>query len=335
MPMSLGHLLDAIFCNMKSHCRILILAILLLSAVVLQSKGDNESACYKKERNLMLWDMTHYCVAKARDIYFNMPKLPSSGLTDNGKREKSRPYLEMAKKLILQLEENYIPVEPVSEYSTVSTPDPVSCEQKPSDCTDVLNAGQTRSGVYTIWPAGQALDVYCDMDIDGGGWTVIQRRGNFSNQEDFFRGWDDYEDGFGNVTRDFWLGNENICLISNQSQYEIRFDLTDAAGDRRYAVYQTFWLDVSKNYTLHIGNYSGDAGDSMAYHNGHVFSTKDSEKPRCAKERFSGWWFDFCTESNLNGLLNPGVEGKGGMTWYSWRQITSLATSEIKLRKKN
>lgn len=48
------------------------------------------------------------------------------------------------------------------------------------------------------------------MDIDGGGWTVIQRRGfgpyGTSRQMNFNRTWEEYAKGFGNVSIDYWFG---------------------------------------------------------------------------------------------------------------------------------
>lgn len=41
------------------------------------------------------------------------------------------------------------------------------------------------------------LQVFCEMDYMGGGWTVMQRRTD--GLTDFKRPWADYADGFGNL----------------------------------------------------------------------------------------------------------------------------------------
>lgn len=45
----------------------------------------------------------------------------------------------------------------------------------PQDCKGVLESGKNSSGLYVIDPCGgrqRLVTVYCDLDTDGGGWTV-------------------------------------------------------------------------------------------------------------------------------------------------------------------
>ncbi|UYV65822.1 hypothetical protein LAZ67_3005564 [Cordylochernes scorpioides] len=79
---------------------------------------------------------------------------------------------------------------------------------RPRDCSETIPCQSVASGVREIWPlAGESHKVYCDMETDGGGWTVFQRRGQFNNPQDYFyRNWTDYRRGFGNLEKEFWLG---------------------------------------------------------------------------------------------------------------------------------
>ncbi len=51
-----------------------------------------------------------------------------------------------------------------------------SCEQYRNPASGAQYTGQTGSGRYAITPPGFAsFDVHCDMDFEGGGWTLVGR----------------------------------------------------------------------------------------------------------------------------------------------------------------
>lgn len=57
------------------------------------------------------------------------------------------------------------------------------------------------------------------------------------------------------------LGNDNIFALTNQKMHSVRFDMKDVEQNKKYALYDKFWIDdEDHNYTLHILDYSGDAG---------------------------------------------------------------------------
>ncbi|XP_022238360.1 techylectin-5A-like isoform X2 [Limulus polyphemus] len=218
----------------------------------------------------------------------------------------------------------------------------------PTDCAQVFLNGHRTSGVYRIWPTPWetvgSLNVYCDMNTDGGGWTVIQRRGDYGNPTDYFyKPWQNYKQGFGNIAKDFWLGNDWIFAITNQGNYSIRFDLKDKENNTRYAIYQNFWIDNESHlYRLHVNSYSGDAGDSFGHHSGYNFSTKDRDHDTydtsCAQKFKGGWWYLNCHGSNLNGLyLNGEHESYAdGINWKEWKGYHySLTEVEMKIRPLN
>ena len=73
------------------------------------------------------------------------------------------------------------------------------------------------------------------------------------------------------------------------------------------------------------------------------FSTKDRDNDlaagACAQVRKGAWWYQKCTESNLNGLYLHGKHSSPknsfaiGVNWYSWRGHSySLQKTEMKIR---
>ena len=128
------------------------------------------------------------------------------------------------------------------------------------DCTALYKKGERASGVYTIRPDGSpAFPVYCDLT--DGGWTVFMRR--FNGSQDFFLFWKQYKEGFGNVTGEYWLGNDKLHLLTNQNQYNMRMDATVwSTGVKKYATYETFRVEnEGSKYRLQV--YKPTGHDSM------------------------------------------------------------------------
>ncbi|KAJ6651955.1 hypothetical protein lerEdw1_015897 [Lerista edwardsae] len=225
------------------------------------------------------------------------------------------------------------------------------CKQGAKNCKELLAKGVVLSGWYTVYPKDCApLTVLCDMDTDGGGWTVFQRRADDS--VDFYRDWSAYKRGFGSQLTEFWLGNDNIHLLTSLGEHELRVDLTDFNNNRTFAQYQSFKiLGESDQYRLVLGGFRGGTagtcsesvleqkGDSLSYHNNMDFSTKDHDNDthqwNCAKRFKGGWWYKSCHYSNLNGLYFQGASTQFG-TGVNWRTGKgyqySYKHSEMKFR---
>ena len=172
------------------------------------------------------------------------------------------------------------------------------------------------------------------MRTDGGGWTVFQRRQDGS--VDFYRGWNDYKVGFGQLTAEFWLGNDKIHRLTASRPSTLRLELKDWNGVKAYAKYGKFNIgDEQAQYRLEVGSYSGTAGDSLAYHNNRPFTTKDRNNGgnNCAVSYTGAWWYNLCHRSNLNGQYLGNKIGGQGATWYHYRRSSlSLKFTEMKLK---
>ena len=91
-----------------------------------------------------------------------------------------------------------------------------------TSCLDKRKEGKRQSGVYELQFGDEKRNVFCDMQTLGGGWTVIQRRGDFGNPSDFFlRNWTEYRNGFGRPDRELWLGLEYMFLLTNVETVQV------------------------------------------------------------------------------------------------------------------
>ncbi|KAM7344645.1 uncharacterized protein ACRADG_011288 isoform 2-T2 [Cochliomyia hominivorax] len=201
-------------------------------------------------------------------------------------------------------------------------------------CVDLLNAGMKQSGVFYLQIRGTTywfLKVFCEQEVSDGGWTVIQRRDDFGEpRENFNRDWADYKNGFGDPAKEFWLGNENIYMLTNNEDYILRVELEDFEGNKRYAQYSHFKIHSEADYyKLEIDGYEGNAGDSLNDpwygSNNSPFSTYNRDNDRsslnCASMLKGGWWWKSCGRG-LNGLYlhDPqDLTARQGIVWFRWR----------------
>lgn len=205
------------------------------------------------------------------------------------------------------------------------------------DCSDLLIRGEKKSGVYQVTPDLHhgAFPVLCDMETKGGGWTVVQRRQDGSVS--FNRAWAEYRSGFGELNGgEFWLGNDQIHVLTRDRDMILRVDLEDFNGLKAYAEYGHFRVASERQrYRLAVGSYSGSAGDALRFsirydHNNRAFTTPDRDHDRypsgnCGAYYSSGWWFDACMAANLNGKYYAGkYKGiRDGIFWGTWHNIST------------
>lgn len=170
----------------------------------------------------------------------------------------------------------------------------------PRNCLEATSCTK-RSGIYKILQekfSNEPFLVECDVSIDGGGWTVIQRRQDGS--VDFFRDWAEYRTGFGEIDGEFFIGLDKLHALTNYNGPQELMIILEDDNVKTNAKYSNFVVgSESEQYVLkHLGAYSGDAGNSLQGHLGMKFSTKDRDNDvydgNCAEAYTGAWWYGKC-----------------------------------------
>ncbi|XP_062134781.1 fibrinogen-like protein 1 [Drosophila sulfurigaster albostrigata] len=170
-------------------------------------------------------------------------------------------------------------------------------------------------GVHEIEVSGVgSFDVLCDSQLAGLGWIVIQQR--IGGKENFTRDWATYRKGFGSLDSDFFLGLEKMYRLTSLQQYELYIHLVAENGNIFYARYDDFKIsDEDHGYSLSLGKFRGNIKDAMRNHENMKFSTfdrdNDASSDNCAVWFNSGWWYNRCSQCNLNGLYGR------SLYWYA------------------
>ncbi|XP_061186918.1 ficolin-1-like [Saccostrea echinata] len=207
------------------------------------------------------------------------------------------------------------------------------------DCNCALNTSSVTMGMFLL---GNNKTVLCVMDtVNSHKWTIIQRRSSPGGQS-FDKNWSDYENGFGSLNTEFWIGNKYLHeLTSLYGNTHLRIDMTTAQGKSGFVEYTFYIDDASQNYTLHTSNYVGMMGDPFISTgsctecaDGMKFTTRDRDNDldnahNCALLSGGGWWHNACQRSNLNGQFGQSDYLHG----INWNGFVSLSVVEMKVRR--
>ncbi|XP_054912139.1 fibrinogen alpha chain-like [Poeciliopsis prolifica] len=221
-----------------------------------------------------------------------------------------------------------------------------------TDCVDVhqKHLKGEANGLFRIKPAGSmaAMEVYCHQEGIMGGWLLVQQRE--SGSVSFNRSWAEYRDGFGSVDAlgkgEFWLGNQNLHLLTNPGETMLKVELVDWEGGVATAEYTVRVGTEDEGFPLQASGYTGDAGDALTSHSGVKFSTFDKDndvsEANCAEAYGGGWWYNSCQAVNLNGIYYKGTydpetntpyKTANGVVWPTFKPATySLKAARMFIR---
>jgi len=150
---------------------------------------------------------------------------------------------------------------------------------------------------------------------------------NVDGSNFFNRSWAEFKVGFNDSRGNYWLGNDLLHQLTKGGiPYKLQCLVQARSNGVVYtANYDTFVVgSEATNYTLTVAHYTGNAGDSMSYHNGMMFSTYDRDNDlannlyweHCANNSAGGFWYNRCFRAGMTVM-------KGISNGFSWSALPS------------
>jgi len=149
--------------------------------------------------------------------------------------------------------------------------------------------------------------------------------------------------GFSNLPGELWIGLDKLHQLTSARSYSLKITMTDYDGKKYTALFEQFQVGQCDGYVLKVGGFNAahsTLGDSLTYHNGMKFGTKDRDQDgasskHCAQEYTSGWWYKYCHLAHPTGLssatkkygdiyVNYKHGGERGTSYDSWSEAEFL-----------
>ena len=197
----------------------------------------------------------------------------------------------------------------------------------PVDCADLKQCW----GLHTP----NRLNLRCDNNLAGGGWTILQQRRN--EHVNFYRKWAEYKRGFGTGDT-FWLGLDNLYRLTRKNtETTLRVELT--FGRYRSTLWAEYYGVTFGNeaafYALKYSLYNRRSRleNGLLHHTG-PFCCSDSPASdpcrRFAMYGRTGWWFSQSRHfgSDLNAVLHARVQRQS----VYWVGVQDISFTQIKFR---
>ncbi len=100
------------------------------------------------------------------------------------------------------------------------------------------------------------MQARCNMESGDGGWTVLVRRTpDVDERVSFSRPWVDYENGFGNLSGEFWYELKNMHCLKSRESMEVEVELRKTDGTKLVLSCGNFRVDgPSTSYALQVSD---------------------------------------------------------------------------------